>query len=370
MSTSSDPTADRLARAVLTHRLHVKPKENVTIEAYPAALRWATGFVREARRMGARPILLYEDEASYWDAVENGRASLIGDPGAHEWGAVEKSDVYIYFWGPADLARRDKLSNAVQEELTAFNPHWYEVARKAGVRGARMAIARATPENARQFGVNFRTWEKEMIASSIRDPASMARDAERIRRAFARGRSVRITHPNGTDLKLGLAQRRVTVALGDVTPASQKTAFGMMANVPDASVYTAIDEETADGVFVANRATTRSSESLKGGRWKFKDGRLRAYSFSAGGRSFAAEYRAAGSGKDRPAFLEVGLDPDVRNGPTIEEAERGAVTLGVGRNVGFGGKTKSDFFGYITLGEATVSVDGRPLLRRGRVVGG
>ncbi len=370
MPSSSDPTADRLARAVLTHRLHVKPKENVTIEAYPSAMRWATGFVREARRLGARPIVLYEDEASYWDAAEHGRAALLGDPGSHEWAAVENSDVYIYFWGPADLARRDKLSNAVREKLTAFNPRWYEVARKAGVRGARMAIARATPENARRFGVNLRAWEKELLASSIRDPATMARDAEAVRRALARGGAVRITHPNGTDLTLGLARRPVTVALGDVSPASQKTAFGMMANVPDASVYTAIEETTADGLLVANRATTRSSEALKGGRWRFKGGRLRAYGFSAGGRSFASEYRAAGPGKDRPAFLEVGLDPDVRNGPTIEEAERGAVTVGIGRNVGFGGKTKSDFFGYITLGEATVSVDGRPLLRRGRVVGG
>lgn len=54
----------------------------------------------------------------------------------------------------------------------------------------------------------------------------------------------------------------------------------------------------------------------------------------------------------------------------LEEAEAGAVTVGVGRNVGFGGKTKGDFLAYITLGGGELSVDGRPLVRRGKVVSG
>jgi len=38
MAEPSVREADRLARGVLTHRLGVKPGENVTIEVYPSAL--------------------------------------------------------------------------------------------------------------------------------------------------------------------------------------------------------------------------------------------------------------------------------------------------------------------------------------------
>ena len=72
MGDPSPQEADRLARQVLTVRLRLKAGENVTIETYPTALPWALGFVREARRLGARPVLHYEDERSYWTAVDVG----------------------------------------------------------------------------------------------------------------------------------------------------------------------------------------------------------------------------------------------------------------------------------------------------------
>ncbi|HTP53836.1 MAG TPA: aminopeptidase [Thermoplasmata archaeon] len=361
--------ADQLARSVLTRRLQLRPKENVTIETYPSSLPWAAGFVREARRLGAKPLLHYEDEASYWAAVDEGRGALIGAPGEHEWAALEGTDVYIYFWGPEDLARRSRLPEAEQEKLTAFNRQWYDVARKAKLRGARMMIARVTEANARRWGTSVAAWRKEMVAASLRDPALLRRDAERVRRAFERGREVRIRHPNGTDLTLALAHRPVQVALGVVTPEGRKSPFGSMVNVPDGSVYTSVDEGTADGTLVANRATTLPDGQRLGGRFRFKDGRLVGFRYAKGGAGVAREFRSAGAGRDRPSFLEVGLDPSIDRSPGLEEAVRGAVTVGVGGNVGFGGKTKVDFLSYVTVAGPELRIDGRPLVRNGRIVG-
>ena len=102
--------ADRLARVTLRQRLGLKPRENVTIEAFSSTLPWAAGFVREARRIGANPLVHFEDEASYWAAVREGRASVIGAPGDHEWAGLGETDVYIYFWGPTEIERRARLS--------------------------------------------------------------------------------------------------------------------------------------------------------------------------------------------------------------------------------------------------------------------
>ena len=368
MALATPENADRLARQVLRRRLRVRPKENVTIETYPTALPWAAGFVREARRIGARPLLHFEDEQSYWSAVEEGRAVEVGTPSDAEWKALEGSDVYIYFWGPEDQARMRALPEAVREKLTAFNGRWYDTARKAGVRGARMAIARATTPNAQHWGVSREKWERDVFAASMRGPRTMVSAARKVQQAFEKGRSLRLRHPNGTDLRLALAGRPVTVSLGEITPADLKTRFGRMTSVPEGTAYVAVEEDTAEGRFRANRTSGQFGAPAVGGRLEFKNGRLTSFSFDRGGRPFAAGYRSGGAGRDRPSFIEVGFHPDVRGVPVLEELEQGAVTVGVGGNSGFGGKTKSDFQGYVTIGGAELSVDGRPLVRAGRIV--
>lgn len=364
----TEAQADHVARRVLTSRLGLRPRENVTIEVYPSSLPWAAGFVRQARRLGAYPLLHYEDESSYWQAVDSGNASIVGTPGDHEWAALERTDVYVYFWGPEDQARYHALPESTASKLTSFNRHWYEIAGKSGVRGVRMGIARVTEANARFWGVSLARWKKEVLAASLRDPETLARDAGRIRRALAGGSEVRIHHPNGTDLTLGLAQRRPTVFLGKVTPKSRGGASGTMASVPDANVLVALAEDTADGTFVANRPTLIPGPSLRGARWTFEDDRLARADFADGGRSFQRRFAAASTGKDRPSFIEIGLDPAIHASPTLEESERGAVTIGVGGNSQLGGKTKCAFLSYVTLAGATVSVDGRPIARAGRIV--
>ena len=364
----SPTEADRLARRVLTTRLRLKPNENVTIEAYPSALPWAAGFVRESRRLGARPLVHYEDEASYWAAVEEGRAELIGHPGSHEWAELAETDVYIYFWGPEDQGRFSSLPDDTVEKLVAFNAQWYKTAAKAGVRGARMGIARVTETNARHWGVPLDAWRKELLTASMLDPKQFVKDAGRLEAALERGKEVRVRHPNGTDLTLALANRPARAALGWVTPASQRLPFGSMATVPDGSVYVSVDESTADGTIVANRMSGLFGEPVRGGRWEFRDGRLVQQNYDDGAASVRGPYASGGRGKDRPAMLEVGLDPSIHIAPNLEENERGAVSIGVGGNAGFGGKTRCDFVAHLTVAGAQLVIDGRTIVRGGRVV--
>jgi leucyl aminopeptidase (aminopeptidase T) len=360
--------ADRLARRVLTTRLHLKPNENVTIEAYPTALPWAAGFVREARRLGARPLVHYEDEASYWAAVEEGKGGIIGQPGKHEWAELAETDVYIYFWGPEDQRRFNALPDSTIGKLIAFNAQWYKTAGKAGVRGARMGLARVTEVNARYWGVPAEAWQKEVVAGSMIDPQQFVASARKLSAAFERGKEVRLRHANGTDLTLKLAGRKARAALGWVTPESKRAGFGFMANVPDGSVYVAVDESTAEGTLVSNRMTAPFGVPVRGGRWTFRDGRLVEQNYDDGAASVREGYAEGGRGRDLPAMLEVGLDPSVRISPNLEENERGAVSIGAGSNVGFGGKTRCNFMAHLTVAGAELSIDSRPIVRGGRLV--
>ena len=367
----SPRVADRLARQVLTTRLGVKAGENVTIEVYPASLPWAAGFVREARRLGASPLVHYEDENSYWAAVEDGRADLIGNPGTHEWAALDETDAYIYFWGPEDQARMRQLPEKTRGQLTAFNMKWYERAGKAGVRGVRMAIARATPENARRWGVSLEAWRKELLASSSLDPKVLARDATKLRRALEGAGEVRVRHPNGTDLRLGLVRRKATVATGLATPEAirkQPRGSGFMASVPDGSVYVAADETRAEGTIVSNRNLAGFPDPVGGARWTFRRGHLVSQSYASGGALVRREYSEGRKGRDLPGMIEVGIDPTTHMAPGLQENERGAVSIGVGSNRSFGGTTAANFNAILTVSGAELSVNGRTLVRNGRIL--
>jgi leucyl aminopeptidase (aminopeptidase T) len=364
----TDAHADKLARTVLRNRLNLQPKEKVIIETYPSSVPWANGFIREARRRGARPLVHYEDEGSYWTAVDEGHGGVIGESADHEMAALAEADVYIYFWGPESLRRRWALDEPTQDQLTSFNSKWYEVARKHGVRGARMGIARVTPENAKTFGVSYPAWLSEMYAASTRDIKPQVRQAERLRRLLEKVGSVRLRHSNGTDLQFALAGREMREGLGRVTPAEMKTPFGMLASVPEAIAYVSVDESTAEGTLVANRATRQGSAPREGGRWTLKDGHLTEFSYRKGGTEFRTQFEAAPAGRDRPALLEIGLDPNLRMSPLMEESELGAVTFGVGGNAGFGGKTRVPFLDWLTIGGAELSIGGRTIVRGGRVL--
>jgi leucyl aminopeptidase (aminopeptidase T) len=364
----SPASADQLARTVLRERLGLRPKERVTIECYPSALPWAAGFVREARRANAFPLVHYEDETSYWTAVEGGKARLVGTLAEHEKALLDETDVYIFFWGPEDLGRRERLSGPAREATVAFNPEWYKRAQKAGLRGARMAIARVTEENARQFGVPLGAWRSRLLAASLGDLGRRAASARRLARALGRAGEVRLTHPNGTDLTLRLARRRVTQTTGELPPRDSRGMFGMMINVPDGSVYTSVDESCGEGTLVANRRTTANGPRLEGGRWTFSGGRLTSYRFKDGGSRFRELYRGASGAKDRVSFLEIGLDPLEGGLPFLEENEAGAVSVGLGSNQAVGGKNKSSLFTSLTVAGADLSIDGSPVVRRGRIV--
>jgi aminopeptidase len=359
-SPSLESTA-ALARALLTKNLRVKAGERVTVEAWTHTVPWAAALAREARRLKALPLILYEDEAAYWDAVEHGAAKTVGTPAQHEWAALGKTDVYIHMWGPGDRVRLNALPPAQQGAVSGFNDAWYATARKAGLRGLRWEVGRPYPTLAKAYGVDQETWSGQIVAASGIDPQLLARRASPLARALRTGRSLTITHPNGTDLTLGLAKREPTVHVGIPHPGDRRRPFDLLANVPSGAVRVALDETVAEGTFVGNRTCYYDDGVAKEPRFEFSGGRLRERSFASGQERFDAPYAKAGKGKDQPGFLSIGLNPELHDTPQVEDIEDGAVLVSVGGNRNLGGKNAASFFGWAVLAGASVEVDGRPL---------
>ena len=351
----------KLARSVLTKNLGVRPGERVTIEAWPHTLPWAVALARETRRLRALPMVVYEDESSYWDSVASGEARVLGSSAGHEWAALSKTDVYIHMWGPGDRLRLNALPARQAETLIAYNDGWYSTARKAGLRGARLELGRPYPNLADAYGVDREIWTNQVIAATLIGPAELARRAAPVTKALASGKKLRITHPNGTDLTLGLARRAPRAFVGRPVVGDPQRPFDMLCNLPSGAVRVALDETIAEGTLVANRTCYYDDGVATGARFEFSQGKLLTARFASGAERFEAPFRRGRPGRDRPGWFSVGLNPKLHDTPQLEDVEAGALTVSVGGNQNLGGKNRSPFFGWAVVAGATLEVDGRIL---------
>jgi leucyl aminopeptidase (aminopeptidase T) len=357
-----------MARNVLENTLRVRRGENVVIESWSESLPWATPFVNEARRMGANPMLLYEDEASYWEALEAGEGHHTGRVGDHEWAAMEKSAAYVFFHGPAEWPRADKLSSKKMKGVAAYNPDWYRRSAKAKVRAVRMFLGRTSQLSADRWGLDLDAWREELVRASLVPPKELHQLGVKVGERLHRGKEAKLTHSNGTDLsfRLGKFPLQLDDALVD---ASDLKVGNNVASIPGGVVGVCIDHTSVEGKIIGNHTNYPPSGPVTGPEWSFSDGHLTAQSYESGGEPIRAAYaKAPRAGRDRLGYISVGLNSEITKLPMMEDQELGAVLVQLGANTFRGGKVRSPFGAWMVLKGADLTVDGKPLLEAGRIV--
>lgn len=368
MPDSKDVSASKLARNVLKNTLRLKRGENVVIETWSEALPWAKPFVAEARKMGANPLLLYEDEESFWDALKTGDARHTGRVGTHEWAALEKSAAYVFFFGPSEWPRAESISAKNLAGVAAYNPEWYRRAAKAKIRGARMYLGRTSQLAADRWQLDLDAWREELVRASLVPPSELHALGTRIGERMKKGKKVRITHPNGTEVSFRL--KKYPVQLDDSLVDESDLKMGnSMATIPGGVVGVSIDHTSAEGSIIGNHTTYPNSGPVTGTRWNFSDGRLKSQSYETGGKPIEDAYaKAPRPGKDRLGFFSVGLNSEITKLPQMEDQEIGAILFQLGGNSFRGGKNVSPFGAWTVVKGADLSIDDKPVLQGGRIL--
>ena len=284
-------------------------------------------------------------------------------------GGAESRGCLREFLGPGDTDRIEKLPDKPGNEAFAWNWPWYAVARKAGLRGGRMTVGFVTEGRAKKWGVDRAQWEERVWRGCLIDPEEMAKSGARLAKALSRGKRVRITHSNGTDMEVALAGAAPRVLDGRPHPYRKgDSASGMLQQIPAGTADVALDSKTAEGSFYANRRTNIWWTVHTGGTLEFADGKLTSYSFEDGEEEFAREYKKGTAGKDRASVLKFGLNPAVKDVPNLETVEGGSVSLQIGGNRYLGGTNGSSFFTWFSLAGSEVTIDGTPVIRAGKIL--
>jgi leucyl aminopeptidase (aminopeptidase T) len=361
-----------LARNVLQNTLRLKRGQNLLIETWSSTLPWAESAVLEARILGARPMLLLEDEETFWQSVQEAPAAHVGHLGTHDWAALKAADAHLFFYGPMDTEREEALPPSVATRIGANDHEWFRLVEKYGVRSARFDLGRTSEFAAKRYGVELEKWRRELIDAATVDPRTLQKEGARIGEILRRGHEARVTHPNGTDLTLRLAGRRPRVDDGVVDDADLR-AGNVVAVVPSGVVIVSVDETRAEGRFVANITgvmfLAMSDRAIRGGDWTFRGGRLTDFRFDSGGDEFKRAYSRLGPAKGRPGLISVGLNPQISSIPLLFDQERGVITFAIGRNWWAGGRTRAPrFTAYQSLRGGTLEVDGKAVVEDGTIV--
>ncbi len=355
---------EALAKNVIRKSLQIRPKEGVIVECWNHGLEPAKEFVYQLRALGAKPMLLFEDEPTYWRSVESLPNSKLGQVSKSEWSALAEADAYIFLPGPADIARY-RRNMPKMGAATGYNSEWYRRGEKSGLRGARVLLGYVSPERAQAYGFDFAAWRSMVLAMGGVDFGAVSRKGKRLAALLSQDAEVTVTAPNGTDLTLQLKGREARCDDG-IVDAEDLKAGEFMTNAPPGSSYVAPDETSADGTVVADLPTPYLGTLTRGVRLEFHGGRG-SWSSTDGGEAIRAQYEKATGAKDRIAALSIGLNAAAQYGFLQDDLVSGGVEVSLGDNTEWGGKNKSSFSFGARLSQATVRIGRKTVVEAGRL---
>ncbi len=359
-----------VAPALVGGALGLRRGEELVVATWSHTLPWAAACVAEARRRGGRATLFLEDEEAFWTSLE-------AAPSTRGWGglpdglrrAVRGADALVVFPGPADRPRFRRLPPHRLVPFRAADEEWYRLSSAAGIRGVRCLLGYASDEQGEFWGVPGALWRSQLLRGIVgADLAKIRASGGRVARALARGSEVRLTAANGTDVRFRLRRRAPWVDDGSVGP-RDRAPHAPLVTQPAGVVVVAVDETATRGTAIATRPSYLAGGRVDHGEWDLADGRLANYWYSGGSEGFDAEFGRAPRGREVVGLLAIGLNPALAGGvPQAEDAEAGTVTIAIGGNRLYGGTNACPFLSWLTIGEATIAVDGLPVVDRGEIL--
>ena len=355
---------DGLVRNVLSKTLTVESGDGVIIETWDHGLPVATNFIYRLRELGARPMLLFEHEKTFWQSVESLPEDKLGKVGEQEWAAMEKAKGYIFIPGPAEFSKVWKNPSKFRAS-TSYNEEWYERAKRYRLKAARIGLGYASPNRARSYKLPLAAWQRMLVAASTVDFAAL-RDQITTLTPSMRNGEVKITSSNGTNLTLRLAGREA-YSEDCMIDANDLDHGRNVANIPGGNILVCPDETFAMGTVVFDRPTPYMGRWCGGIRLDFKDGVLVDYSVRQNADHFKTSYEKASGEKNKIAAIGVGLNPKARVGFLQDGITAGVVTVAIGGNDDIGGANKTDFYFPGVLTRATLTIDGNTIVQNGKL---
>lgn len=361
-----------VAEKVVSQSAGVKPGDLVLIFGSDEDLPLVEDIAVEVRRRGASPLVsvgtekldrrMYDEVPAEYDKQTPGVMMKLA-------GVV---DVVIITESNEGRTLKGVPAERIAARGRAFTPVT-ELMRKRGVRTVALGNGLyPSAERAEQFDISREQLADLMYGGIDTDYEALQATGQQVRKQLAAGRELRITNPNGTDFRVGIAGRAISVNDGIIS-AEDRRKGGAATSVwlPAGEVYLTPVPGTGDGTVVTDKLFYQG-QSIEALRLEFKGGKLTSMTAKDGLEPLQAAYDAAGPGRDLLGVIDIGINPGIKSpagSPVHVWGRAGTVTVLVGENTWAGGSNSVSFGLPAYSTSSTVTVDGKPLVQDGKLVG-
>jgi len=325
-ATQLDSLYGTVAKKVLRETLRMKKGEALTVEAWNNGLGFARQAVAEARSMGCTAVMILEDEQAYVEGVRRAPKDSLGTMGKNEYSLLSGSDAYIFVPGQALAVYSKTLTPAELVDSTRYNSSWYEAAKKAGLRGARMVFGYVGRDMARMLGKSVDDIVRGQLRAALTDYGKISSDAWKIAPRLADGSEMTVESA-GVSLQFVLkGEMEVEDGIVDEKDVAEG---GNMTYVPPGLVSKEVDSGSVNGKLKVSQTLTKFGW-ISGAELEFKDGKLVGWKSKDAAR-LDKVLKGVPEEKRRVTLMGVGVNPALHYGYGQDRFVRGTVTLaGIG----------------------------------------
>lgn len=253
--------------------------------------------------------------------------------------------------------------------LTKASLQANEIARKKNIKIVSLGNGLYPSEaQAKLLGLSFAEMSDMFWKGVNTDYGKLESTGKSVKNILAAGKEVWLTNPNGTDIKVQIAQRPVFVSDGTISKEDEAGGYAaMQAYLPAGEVFQSTVPGTAEGKIVVDRVLFQDKE-IEGLTLTIQKGKITSMTAKTGLDPFKAYYDAAETGKEDFSSIDLGINSDVKIKSGSKAAvwmPAGMVTVGIGNNTFAGGDNNSPFGYSFFIPGSTLKVDGKVLIENG-----
>jgi leucyl aminopeptidase (aminopeptidase T) len=363
-----------LARRIVAESANIKPGDVVVINGGQHNIPLMEALAIEVQKAGGMPTMfLNTDRVQRSYNVDVPEEYLSQEPRFYR-DLFKNIDVWISLptvedpkavYGGVPESRFAKASKAGQ----VVNDTLLHASKVRGV-----FISFPTRQQAANAHIDYDTLARMHWAAVGADYRQISEQGSRLKQVLRGAKAVRVTTPAGTDFTFSVGDRPVYVDDGLLTPEKMqsKLLLDRTASLPGGQVFLAPVETSANGRVVVPKNTCNFAP-LNDASFEFKNGKIEGFKAAQGADCFAQALAPYSGPKDVFGGISIGLNPALK---VMEEGEgqywpdhaAGLVWISTGDNQLIGGNNKEPGgFGF-PLTNATVTVDGKVVVKDGKLV--
>jgi leucyl aminopeptidase (aminopeptidase T) len=366
----------RLAGEIFNTCLGAKSGDRVWIQTWNHTLELAKALAYECPLRICPYLLTVRYEDIWLRSIFESPKERLESVDLMEAAALAQTDAFIFTMGPRSpipwslipKKKRDAVSVWLDTRYdnSAYAKEWARIASNRRVKMLGIEATLATRERAKASRLDYENWRDVMLQGCLADHNKIATKCKALDRTLSGKGRVSITTTRGTDLELDLDKRPTDISDGIAN--EKKAEKAMVTFLPAGDIEVSVDEESANGTVVYDIPARRGNTVVKMLKVRIRDGQVVDHQATQGNDLFKHYVKEGGRDAGRFAFIGFGLNPKLKFGYTQDDKVLGGITIGFGDNKTKGGKNRANSEWWASISKGTVTVDGMPVMKAGKLL--